>query len=194
MVRSFVLLVLLLATYLPAHAAAPVKARPLSGIGVLTVRSGGADLVLYREPGLGRVSELPSAKLPVIFPPPGPDSGRHHALVLSLRPGWLRIIRDDRESDGWLERRRGDLFQTWEQFLPGRSCSLLAGLRQDSYQMRRDPSSGAETVSSVERGDPLLIGMVAGDWISVRDGRGNDGWLRWRDDNARLMITVTGGD
>jgi len=179
---------------LSVYAASPVKARPLSGIGVLTIREGGDDLVLYREPGLGRVSELPAAKLPALFTLPGPASGSYPAVVLSSRPGWLRIIYDETESYGWLERRRGDLFLTWEQFLNGRACSLLAGLRQDYYQLRRAPSSTAETVANVGRGDRLQVGMVEGDWINVRDNRGNDGWLRWRDDNARLLITLADPD
>jgi len=192
--RSFLLFFLLMAVTLPAWAASPVKARPLAGIGVLTVREGGADLVIYREPGLGRVSEIPASKLPGIAPSLGPVPGVGHAVVLSTRPGWLRIIHDEAESPGWLERRRGDRFRTWGEFFRGRSVSMLAGLRQDYYQLRRSPSPLAETVASVERGALLQVGKVEGDWIHVRGKGETDGWLRWRDDNSRLLIAVTAPD
>ena len=188
------LFILLLTISMPAYAASPVKARPLSGIGVLSIRDGGENLVIYRDPGLGRTSELPALKLPGLFSPLGQASGIRHATVLSSRPGWLRIIYDETESYGWLERRRGDEFQTWEQFLQGRTFFMVAGLRQDYYQLRRNPSPEAETVASVGREDVLRIGRIEGDWIKVRDEGDKSGWLRWRDDNSRLLIMVTAPD
>lgn len=193
MVRHLVFLILLLTVTLPAHAASPVKARPLSGIGVLAVKEAGKDLVLYREPGLGRLAELPAARLPGLFPQLGESSGIRHGVVLSRRPGWLRIVHDEAETPGWLERGRGIEFQPWEQFLRGKSVSMLAGLRQDYYQLRSTPSPMAETVASVGRVDLLRVRMVEGDWMRVRMGE-TDGWLRWRDDNSRLLIAVTGAE
>lgn len=192
--RCFPLLILLLTMALPASAASPVKARPLSGIGVVTVREGDDPLVIYRQPGVGRVGVFPPSKLPGSVPFLMPVPGVRHAVVLSTRPGWLRIIYDDAENSGWLERRRGAEFRSWERFLAGRFCSLQAGLRQDYYQLRRDPSPMAETVAVAGRGEPLRIVMLEGDWVMVRDGGGTEGWLRWRDDNARLLITVDSPD
>ncbi len=192
--RWFPLLFLLLAITSPATAVSPVKARPLSGIGLLAIREGGEPLVVYREPGLGRIAELPSSKLPGLAPSLEPAPDARHAVVISRRPGWLRIIHDDAESPGWLQRRRGDAFLTWVEFLRGRSVSVLAGVRQDYYQLRRSPSPMAEAVAHAERGEPLRVAEVEGDWVRVRGSGERDGWLRWRDDNSRLLIAVSGSD
>ena len=174
--------------------AAPVKARPLSGIGVLSVRSNGETLKIYREPGVGRLAELPPAKLPGIMPQLAAADGTVCVVVLSQRPDWLRIILNDGEDGGWVARRRGMSFHPWEEFLHGRSFSLSAGLRQEQYQLRSEPLPEAEIVAPVERGERLQGGAVAGNWIQVRTGTGQEGWLRWRDDNGRLMIGIPAPD
>ena len=106
MLRSLLLLCLVLAVSPPASAASPAKARPLSGIGLLLVKGDGKKLTIYREPKLGRLDELPATQLPVLAPSIGASDGVSPAVVLSNRPGWLRIIYDTAERDGWVERPR----------------------------------------------------------------------------------------
>jgi hypothetical protein len=188
------LLLLLLAMSLPAGAASPVKARPLSGIGLVLVRGEGDPLIVYREPKLGRLAVLPPAHLPGLAPSLLPSGGSYPAVVLARRPGWLRIIYDPSEGDGWVERRRAGEFLPWERFLPGRAVALVAGLRKDYYQLRRHPSFGEEGLRSVGQEERLQVVTVTGDWIRVRSVTAAEGWLRWRDDNARLTIAVLPAD
>lgn len=187
--RQFFCLLLLLLLPLPAYAASPVKARPLSGIGVLVIR-GNADLPLYREPGIGRLALLPPARLPLLSSSPPGGTGIFHAVVLARRPEWLRIIFDEAENSGWLERRTAWDFYQWEEFLPGRQFTILAGLRQDYYQLRILPAQDADVVASPGSGELFRIGTVSNDWVQVQSGGGKGGWLRWRDDNSRLLINL----
>ena len=184
MVRQLLALFLLLSITLPAHAASPVKARQLSGIGVLVIR-GNAALPLYREPGIGRLALLPASRLPLLSSSPAGGGGMAHAVVLARRPGWLRIIFDEAENSGWLERHPAWDYYPWEEFLPGRQFTILTGLRQDYYQLRTLPAQDAEVVASPGNGELLRIVTVSNDWIQVQGG-----WLRWRDDNSRLLINL----
>lgn len=185
MARQFLSLFLLLFISLPADAASPVKARPLSGIGVLVIR-GNAGLPLYREPGVGRLALLPASRLPLLSSSQAGVGGMVHAVVLARRPGWLRVIFDEAENSGWLERRPAWDYYPWEEFLPGRQFTMSAGLRQDYYQLRTLPAQDAEMVASAGNGELLRIVAVSNDWIRVQGG-----WLRWRDDNSRLLIHLT---
>jgi len=188
MARQFLSILLLLLISLPAYAASPVKARPLSGTGVLVIR-GSADLPLYREPGVGRLALLPASRLPLLSSSPAGGAGMVHAVVLARRPGWLRIIFDEAENSGWLQRRPAWDYYPWEEFLPGRRFTMMAGLRQDYYQLRTLPSQDAEVVASPGNGELLRIVAVSNDWIRVQGG-----WLRWRDDNSRLLINLTAAE
>jgi hypothetical protein len=186
----FLSLLVLLVFALPAPAASPVKARPLSGIGLLLVRGDARPLIVYREPKVGRLAVLAPAELPGLAPALVPDGGLYPVVVLSRRPGWLRIVHDPSESDGWVERRPAGEFIPWEQYLPRRWVGMVAGLRQDYYQVRRQASFAGEGVRTVRPQERLRVVAVAGDWLKVGDAATGEGWLRWRDDNARLAIRV----
>lgn len=192
--RTIPLLLLLLAVSLPAAAASPVKARPLSGIGVLLVKGEGKVITIYREPKVGRLAELPAAALPGLAPWLGEVEGAFPAVVLSNRPGWLRIIYDSAESDGWVERRRSGEFRPWGEFLQGRSIGMLSGVRKEFYTLRREASVSAEVLRSAGVEEYFRVVTVEGEWMRVRSAAGDKGWLRWRDDNSRLLIWVRPAD
>lgn len=197
MFRTLLLCALLLATGLTVFAASPVKARPLSGIGLLTIRTemvGGKGeakrLILYKEPRLERLAELAVNRLPALAPALIPAEGRSCAIVTSARPGWLRIIYDEAERQGWIERPGRGEFESWEQFLPGRLITMLPGLRKDYYLVRKEASLATEPLENAVREVKLTVVRVEGDWVKVRGAAAQDGWLRWRDDNGRLTVAV----
>lgn len=197
MFRTLLLCALLLASGLTVFAASPVKARPLSGIGLLTIRtatSGGKGearrFILYKEPRLERVAELTVDRLPELAPAIISAEGRSYAIVTSARPGWLRIIYDEAERQGWVERPRREEFLRWEQFLPGRLITMLPGLRKDYYLVRGEASLAADPLESAVREVNLTVVRVEGDWVKVRGTAAQAGWLRWRDDNGRLTVAV----
>jgi hypothetical protein len=198
MVR-LLLVVMLWAGTVPIADGAQVKARPQGGIGLLLVRTdrpGGGDrqptLVLYREPGLGRVREMAAAALPRLPSVPESPTGMSTAIVTASRGGWLRIIYDEAEREGWLEPPRSWEYHPWKELLAGRTVALLPGLRKEFYQLRRSPAG--EVSRPLGKGEPVRGVRLEGDWLLVRPGVGGEGWLRWRDDNGRMAIAVTVGE
>jgi len=197
MFRTLLLSALLLAIGLTVFAALPVKARPLGGIGLLTIgtaTSGGKGearrLILYKEPRLERVAELTVNRLPALAPVLISAEGRSCAIVTSARPGWLRIVYDEAERQGWVERPGRGEFQRWEQFLPGRLITMLPGLRKDYYLVRKEAFLAAKPLENAVREVKLTVVQVEGDWVKVRGAAAQAGWLRWRDDNGRLTVSV----
>jgi hypothetical protein len=194
MVCRVLLFILLTAVPLSLHAASPVKARSLSGSGLLLLGDGhGATpsrLVLYREPGLGRIAELDTTQLPPVAPAARTENGQRAAVVTAKKLDWYRIVYDGSERQGWLRGRPAYRYQRWGELLPGRNITVPAGLKKDFYLLRSEPDSAAPPLDTIGRESRLTVLGVAGDWINVRQDVAVSGWLRWRDDNGRLLIAV----
>lgn len=194
MISRVLLLILLVVLPVPLHAAAPVKARALSGSGLLLLRSdirtAPLPLVLYREPGMGRIAELEAGQLPLIVPFFQLPDGYRAGIVTAKKNGWYRIVYDSGEREGWVQGGAAYQYQRWEVLLPERGIAFPAGLRKDYYLLRSAPDTAAEQLEMVSTEGGLTVVKVAGDWINVRRGATLLGWLRWRDENGRLLISV----
>jgi len=192
--NRFLLLLLLALLPLPLHAASPVKARSLSGSGLLLLWGGNGTqssrLLLYREPGMGRIAELDAVRLPQIYPAIQTPDGTQTVIVTAKKLDWYRIVYDDGERQGWLQGQAAYRYQRWGELLPGRVVVFPAGLRKEFYLLRSEPDPVAGQLAAIDGERGLTVVKVAGDWISVRRGDALSGWLRWRDDNGRLLISV----
>lgn len=194
MLGRFLLLILLTALPQQLQAASPPKARSLSGIGLMLIRNeSGARpsrLVLYREPAIGRVADKGVGQLPSIVPSLLTPEGLKAIVVTEKKVGWYRIVYDDGERQGWLQESFTFKFQRWEELLQGRGVTLPAGLKKDFYQLRSKPDAAAEPLETLGRESVLTVQRVIGDWLHVQQGGEAGGWLRWRDDNDRLLVHV----
>jgi len=194
MARASALIMLLLIFVSCPAAASPAKARVLSGIGILLISSGPAKqsppLRLFKELYLERIAELDAALLPGLAQTLLPPGGFTPAIVTAKKSGWYRIVYDDGEREGWLEGRSAFQFYRWEELLKNRQLMLIGGLRKDYYLLRRDPDISSETLEAVSMGSMVTSLRTEGDWIRVITGSKTQGWLRWRDDNSRLVIAV----
>ena len=194
MLCRFLLLLLLTLLPLQLHAASPLKARSLSGSGLLLLRSENgmqpARLVLYREPGMGRIAELDAAQLPQVYPSIQPPAGYRAVIVTARKLGWYRIVYDDGEREGWLQGRTAYKYQRWGELLQGKGVTFPAGLRKEFYLLRSEPDPAARQLDVIDRESGLTVFEVDGDWINVRRGDALRGWLRWRDENGRLLIAL----
>jgi len=193
LLRTGLPLLLILLMISTSFAAAP-KARPLAGIGILLIKEAkpGNDrtLRLYREPKLGRIAEVKVEKLPALSPYIVAGAGRRVAVVTAKRLGWYRIIYDDGEREGWVEGRHSGAFSSWAELLSGREASLLPGLRKEFYQLRREPSLISDPLEQLARGNGIYCIELDGEWLKVLTKGGKAGWLRWRDENSRLLIAA----
>ncbi len=187
-----VLIVMLLST---SFASAPVKPRPLTGIGILLIKDtkpgSNAIMPLYREPMLGRIAGIQIEKLPGLSPFIRARESRRVVVVTAKRLGWYRLIYDDGEREGWAQWRTSADFHKWEELLPGKGAALLPGLKKEYYQLRQGPSNSSEPLELLGRGDALYCIELDGEWLRVMVRGEKTGWLRWRDDNRRLLIAVT---
>jgi len=193
LLRGVLPALLILLSFSTLSAASPVKARPLTGIGILLIKepeSGNGALRLYREPKLGRIAEISVKNLPNLSPFIVSGEGRRVAVVTAKRFGWYRIIYDDGEREGWVERRVSCTFLGWEELLSGRGATLLPGLKKDYYQLRREPYQSSEPIELLGREMGIYCIKRYGEWMEVSVRGEKTGWLRWHDDNSRLLIAV----
>lgn len=193
MLKALALLLTLLITTAPAPAASRVKARTLSGIGVLLLRSDQVKqpiLTLFKEPSLGRITGIAAAQLPALTPSVSPPAGFTAAIVTAKKTGWYRIIYDDGEREGWLEKRPSYQFYSWKELLINRPVELIGGLRKEFYLLRIAPDNSADALETLAKGSSITPVNLDGDWARVRTASQTQGWLRWRDDNGRLVIAL----
>jgi hypothetical protein len=175
------LLFLLLCTP-QAHSAG--RPRPDSGCGVLTLQTApGERLVLYREPGVARLAELDSSRLPRL-------AGTPEAPLFAVSGrsgGWSRVPYDDAGREGWLGQRRRSQYRPWQEFLPGRAVGMLPGLKKRLYALHDTPDEAAPERGETPRNRSLRIVKVRGDWALAGSPAG---WFRWRDGDGRLTISL----
>jgi hypothetical protein len=194
--RSFaVTLIVILALALPASlpAANQPPMRPYVGIGVLmlSAASGSDDQdarphLLYQEPAILRQGELDIRRLPAhewIF---GPPTAALPLIVTARRGNWLRVVYDDAGREAWRKLQGQKDYQSWEEFFKGRSARLLPGLRKPFYQLFRQP--GREGMAVLTAASGFRVITVEEDWALVMADRDSLGWLRWRDEDGRLLM------
>lgn len=194
MLKATALLLTLLISVTPASAAPPVKARILSGIGILLISKVQTEertaIIIYKEPSLGRITTIEEGRLPLLSQSISSPDGLIPVIVTSKKSGWYRIIYDDGEREGWIEGRSAYKFRRWEELLRNRPAALIGGLRKEFYTLRREAKLSAEQLDTVEKGFKFTSQYLDGDWIRVNAGSQTQGWLRWRDDNSRLVISI----
>ena len=175
---------------------APQQMRPYSGIGVLllALEKGGNNgsqepLYLYEEPALLRIGVLDSAQAPPyewIF---SRNVSRLPLIVTARKGDWLRVTYDDAGRLGWLNPRQQGVFQPWDTLLKGKSCRLLSGLRKQYYQIFRQPGKMPLKPPVLPKLSYRVVKLDS-DWALVMADQSTLGWLRWRDEDGRLLISV----
>lgn len=184
---GIILFVTLIATT-ALNAAQPVKARVPAGIGLLLLLPESRELVIYRAPKLERLAEITPKALPRLQFITS-DTQHVPLVVTSRKPGFYRVVYDDGEREGWIDdRMSAGQFYRWEELLPKRAVSLISGLRKEFYSLKSSPFVSSATVSTIEKGRPLTVLSLEGIWMQVITETGTPGWIRWQDENSRLVI------
>lgn len=174
---------------------APPPPRPDTEIGILLVsafpgRAAPPELVLYREPGVGRIVEKSAASFPHLAQVLKAQPGEYPLVVTAQKGSWLQVIHDDAGRTAWLEPRRAWPFVPWDGVLKGKGARLLRGLKKPYYVVADE---GGKTVTDLEPLTPergFRIIEVEGDRIRILVDLTAIGWLRWRDEDGRLLITM----
>ncbi len=193
--RKIILFVLLTLFVPAAVAAAPPPPRPDTGIGALLVRAAPGVttpplLVLYREPGIGRITEKSVTSCPSLAFILKTPAGEFPLVVTALKDGWMKVIYDDAGRAAWVEPSRRWPYLRWEEFLKGKQAALLRGLKKSYYVPRSGPDESAPEMEPLTPERRLRILEVTGDRIRVLVDLTAIGWLRWRDEDGRFLITL----
>jgi len=193
-VVTVVLLLQVAATAAPQQT--PQQMRPYSGIGVLLLAAEPGEgngrrepLYLYEEPAVLRIGALEERQAPPYEWLFTRNASRLLLIVTARQGNWLRVAYDDAGRQGWLEPRQRGVFQSWNTLLKGRSCHLLPGLRKQQYQLFRQPGKIPVAPPPLPR-QSFKIVKLEGDWALVMPDQDTLGWLRWRDEDGRLLISV----
>lgn len=193
MLKLFTLLLTFLVSALPVAEASPVTARIPSGSGILLINKLPAGInfpiIIYKEPSLGRLAELEPGRLPSLSQSISSPDLSVPVIVTLKKSGWYKIIYGDGEREGWIENQPSYKFIKWAELLRGRSVSLIGGLRKEFYTLRRKATVSSEQIETVEKGKPFTPLHIDGDWMLVTSNSRAQGWLRWKDDNSRLVIS-----
>jgi hypothetical protein len=195
-ISTALMALLLVATAVCAAPPSPPKIRPYSGIGLLMLTASDLDrkhnepYLLYDEPAIARRGELDNSRVPPyewIF---GPFSGHLPLVVTARKGGWLRVVYDDAGREAWLNPHRSALFQPWELFFKGQFVRLLPGLQKRQYQLFQQPGKGVP--SFVTPKQLFRVVKLENDWALVVTDQNSLGWLRWRDEDSRLLLGLGG--
>jgi len=181
---------------LAAHGAPP-KLRPYAGSSLVIMRppppvepGRPATLVFYREPGIGRIVEPLFGQFPQLNQILEPDAGEYPVAVIEKKGDWLKIAYDEAGRSGWVEMARRWDHIRWEDYLPDRTVRFLPWLKKSYYQLHKTPAAIGQVLEILAPDSVVRIDRVEGDWLLVTAAPGGTGWLRWRDEEGRFLITV----
>ncbi|MDD2539763.1 MAG: hypothetical protein PHH28_01810 [Desulfuromonadaceae bacterium] len=176
------------------YAAALPHMRPYSGIGLVVFAAADPHkdqtLPLYREPGLLRVGKLNGSSLTEnkwLF---GQSDGISPLIVSARKGNWLRVYYDDAGREAWLEPQYKGRFQSWEQFLKSHTGHLLPGLKPQYYKLHQQPGEKLLT-ATLNPNQVFKVLKLVNAWGMVLTDQAQIGWLRWRDEDGRLLIGRT---
>ena len=188
--RQFLLALLLLVPLPLFGASSPLRPHAGRELLLLPATAGLGTVTVYEYPGVRRKGELPVTELPPLASSVSRREGEIVLAVFALREGFARVAVSASGEGGWLEINPGWRVVPWERYLPGRTVRLRKGLRETASRIRQTPAESGETVGTVSAGSPLPVSEVRDDWGLVSNGEGLSGWLRWRDGDGRLLVTV----
>ncbi len=190
-------LTLLLLFFTLSALGAPPKSRPATGSGLVLLRhpaqqeaAAGGRIILYREPGIGRIAEKSPRELPLLTKIVGDAAGEFPVAVMGKKGAWVKIAYDDAGREGWVEMERRWQYISWEEFLQGRAVRLLPEVKKGYALLRKEPSPSAGELAPVSPDQALRIELIQGDWLRVSLAPLTSGWLRWRDENGRFLVSI----
>ena len=87
---------------------------------------------------------------------------------------------------GWVKSERRWSYLPWDQFLKGRLVQFLRNSPKKQMQVVAHP--GANDGTALNTRQPMKVIVAQGDWIYVLLNQSSAGWIRWRDNDGRLLI------
>ena len=194
LLEILLIIIVLGITAFAAIAASPPRMRPYTGIGVVVFsQSDNAlnrdlSLPLYEEPGLLRVGVLSNTSLSGnewVF---GLQKGAPPLVVSARKGDWLRVVYDDAGREAWIEPQNQGRFQSWEQYLKLHAGRMLPGLQPHYYRFQEQP--GGRVLATLSPKQLFKVLKLENAWGMVLTDQSQVGWLRWRDDDGRLLFGV----
>lgn len=187
---SLFLIAVLLITLSPDFAVSAIKMRPYSGIGLLAVDLFGSapheQLAFYDEPAMLRLEDIDLSKAPRhewIFPM---GEGVVPLIVMERKGAWLKVVYDDAGRESWVKQPQHNACVTWDEVFIGRMAHLLPGLQKRYYQLYAQ--FNGEQTGSLEPDHIFKVILLEDDWAQVESVRNGPAWLRWRDEDGRLLM------
>jgi hypothetical protein len=186
--RAFQLTLIIFLLFLSTTSLAAPKMRPYSGIGVLQLSSVGVTdaIQLYDDPGIARCCRIETSAITQLnswlFGNDQPPS-----LLVTARKGeWLEVEHDDAGRTGWIIQERRWSYTPWEQYLKGKLILFLRNSPKSQIQIVPHPGASKGVPTTTKQ--PMKVIMAQGDWAYVLLDQTSAGWIRWRDNDGRLLV------
>jgi hypothetical protein len=191
-----IVLLLFCALFPSLACSAPLKLRPLSGIGFMNACQSQSQsltpsaVTLYREPGVGRITDLDVADIPLLSAVLRADKEKQLFAVTRRKGEWVRIVYDEAGREGWFVPPRQWSFYSWDRFFRGREVKPVPGLKKEYLQLYAEPTVAAPVLENMDRDRRLRVLDVSDNWMLVLVDMSRPGWFRWKDDDGRFLVSV----
>jgi hypothetical protein len=171
---------------------APPFLRPYAGRGMLIISSSAqfVEVAAYEYPGVRPKGTVQVADVPSLSPAVTLKEGEIGIATMALREGYARIAVAPSGEALWIEIRSGWRAVPWERFLPGRTIRVATGVRESASRLRQAPSESGTVIGTNLNSVSLVVNDIRDDWAHVQSKVTPPGWLRWRDGDGRMLVTV----
>lgn len=162
-----------------------------SGVGVLLVapdKTGTIEYYNHADKKLKRAETCKVMGVPIHQASKNRTAGIVPFVVLDKQDNWLNVPCSTSGDTAWVEMQKEWQYLTWKDYLKSKKVSMLPDLKRDSYNVYDAEEKQVLRVMSSK--DLVEVENVVEQWLLLKTGTDQLGWLRWKDAQGVLLVSV----
>jgi hypothetical protein len=164
-----------------------------SSVGVLQLAPLNAaeiDFYVAADTKARRSSVCSRATLPTLFDGSGTKrSNSSTVVVLDKQENWLKVACNPNNEFAWIAMKEGWKYLAWKEYLKNKKIEMLPKLNPDNYNIY--DAEEKSVLMTLKPKDSIEVFSVIENWALVKLNKTQIGWLRWKDNQGRILVAVT---
>jgi hypothetical protein len=108
--------------------------------------------------------------------------------VLDKQDNMLKVVCSAVGDTAWVEMQKEWRYLVWKDYLKSKKVKMLPDLKKDSYNVY--DAEEKQVLYTLTPKDLVDVEHVVEQWLLLKTGTDQLGWLRWKDTKGTLLVSV----